>query len=308
MKTILHLLFLVPLVLYAETFLVFGGKTGWIGQQLVYLLQEQGHSVFCAESRLENREELIREIEQIQPDFIFNAAGLTGNPNVDWCEEHRQETLRANLLGALNLADVALSQGIHVTQFGTGCIYTYDETHPIGTRFTEEDPPNFAGSFYSKTKGILDGLLAVYPNVLNLRLRMPLSADFHPKNLIIKLTRYAKLINIPNSMTVLEDLLPVAIELALRKKTGTYNFTNPGTLSHNELMQLYKEYIDPAFTWENFTLEEQDLILKAPRSNNELDVSKLLQEFPDIPPIEQSIRRLFEEMRAICPQAREKWL
>ncbi len=297
---------LFPLFLFAETFLVFGGKTGWIGQKLVHLLEEQNQTVFCAESRLENREELVREIERLQPDFIFNAAGLTGRPNVDWCEDHPRETLRANLIGALNLADVAFSYGIHVTQFGTGCIYTYDETHPIGTRFTEKDPPNFAGSFYSKTKGILDDLLAIYPNVLNLRLRMPISAEFHSKNLIIKLTRYAKLINLPNSMTVLEDLLPVAIKLAFRRKTGTYNFTNPGALSHNDLMQLYKEYIDPTFTWENFTVEEQALILKAPRSNNELDASKLLVEFPDIPPIQQSIHKVFEAMTSSPLRAERK--
>ncbi len=35
------------------------------------------------------------------------------------------------------------------------------------------------------------------------------------------------------------------------------NYTNPGAISHNEIMQLYKDYIDPEFTWENFTVEEQ---------------------------------------------------
>lgn len=46
------------------------------------------------------------------------------------------------------------------------------------------------------------------------------------------------------------------------------NYTNPGAISHNEILNMYKEHIDPEFTWENFNLEEQAKILKAPRSNN----------------------------------------
>lgn len=55
-----------------------------------------------------------------------------------------------------------------------------------------------------------------------------------------------------------------------KERKGVYNFTNPGTLSHNEILALYKQYIDPSFTWTNFTLEEQAKVIKAGRSNNEL--------------------------------------
>jgi len=75
---------------------------------------------------------------------------------------------------------------------------------------------------------------------------------------------------VPNSVTILPDLLPVAVELAERKVTGVVNFTNPGTLSHNEILDLYRQYIDPEYKYENFSLDEQAKILKAGRSNNEL--------------------------------------
>lgn len=65
------------------------------------------------------------------------------------------------------------------------------------------------------------------------------------------------MVNIPNSMTVLPELVPVAIEMSKRKLTGNMNYTNPGAISHNEILELYKEYIDPDFTWDNFTIEEQ---------------------------------------------------
>jgi dTDP-4-dehydrorhamnose reductase len=71
--------------------LIYGGKTGYIGQKLVKLFKEAGHNSICATSRLENREEIIREILTIKPDHIINAAGITGRPNIDWCEDHKQE-------------------------------------------------------------------------------------------------------------------------------------------------------------------------------------------------------------------------
>lgn len=62
---------------------------------------------------------------------------------------------------------------------------------------------------------------------------------------MIRLTSYAKLINCTNSMSVLRDLMPVSIAMALDGKVGVYNFTNPGAISHKEIMDLYTTYVDP---------------------------------------------------------------
>lgn len=281
-----------------KKFLIFGAQ-GWIGGKLVTLLKNQHQEVYPAESRLENRAAIVAEIQHIKPDFVINAAGVTGRPNVDWCEDHKQETIRANIIGALNLADICYQLNIHMTNFGTGCIYEYDETHPqcSGIGFKEEEKPNFDGSYYSKTKIMLDRLLQDYPNVLNLRLRMPISDELNERNFITKISQYKKIVNIPNSMTILSELLPISIEMALRGLTGVYNFVNPGTISHNEILDLYKIYIDPDFTYQNFTIEEQNKILKSKRSNNELDASKLAKEFPQLMPIKQAIIQVFERMK-----------
>ena len=281
----------------AHTYLIFGGQ-GWIGEKLVTLLTNQGHTVIKAQSRLENREAVEAEIVAAKPDFVLNAAGKTGRPNVDWCEDHKQEVIRANLIGALTLADLCFKHGIHMTNFGTGCIYEYDEAHPMCSckGFTEEEKPNFTGSYYSKTKVMLDTLLQDYPNVLSLRLRMPISDDLHPRSFVTKIIGYKKVVNVPNSMTILTDMLPIALKMSERKLTGVYNFVNPGALSHNEILELYKQYIDPNFTYQNFSVEEQSKILKAGRSNNELDASKLLKEFPEVPHIKTSIVEVFKRM------------
>lgn len=136
----------------------------------------------------------------------------------------------------------------------------------------------------------VEELLREYPNVCTLRVRMPISSDLsNPRNFITKISRYNKVVNIPNSMTVLDELLPISIEMAKRNCKGIWNFTNPGVVSHNEILEMYKKYIDPKFKWENFGLEEQAKVIVAPRSNNELDASKLKREFPELLSIKDSI-------------------
>jgi len=268
---------------------------------MVKLLNEQGHVAQAAASRLENREAIEKEFASFKPTHILNCAGVTGRPNVDWCEDNKQETIRANVIGTLNLVDVAYLHKLHVTNFATGCIFEYDDKHTLGSGvgFFEDDAPNFDASFYSKTKGIVEGLLRNYDNVLTLRVRMPLSDDLSPRSFITKITKYQKVVNVPNSMTVLYDLLPVAADMSLKKRTGIWNFTNPGTVSHNEILDLYKEYIDPSFKYTNFTLDEQAKILKAGRSNNELDTTKLSAAYPEIPHIQTAIVNLFKRMQKI---------
>ncbi|XP_020217507.1 bifunctional dTDP-4-dehydrorhamnose 3,5-epimerase/dTDP-4-dehydrorhamnose reductase [Cajanus cajan] len=272
-------------------FLIYG-RTGWIGGLLGKLCQERGIHYEYGTGRLENRLSLEADITEVKPTHVFNAAGVTGRPNVDWCESHKVETIRTNVVGTLTLADVCRQRRLILINYATGCIFEYDSSHTLGSGigFKEDDTPNFTGSFYSKTKAMVEDLLRNYENVCTLRVRMPISSDLsNPRNFITKITRYDKVVDIPNSMTILDELLPLSLEMAKRNLTGIWNFTNPGVVSHNEILQMYKEYVDPDFTWNNFTLEEQAKVIVAPRSNNELDASKLKKEFPQLLSIKDSL-------------------
>jgi hypothetical protein len=107
-------------------------------------------------------------------------------------------------------------------------------------------------------------------------------------------------------MTVLPDMIPIIIDMATRNVTGTVNLTNPGTISHNEILDLYKKYVDPAFTWKNFTLEEQSKILLSGRSNNELDATRLRALYPNVPSIHDSVEHLLQswvtDANTNCPK------
>jgi 3,5-epimerase/4-reductase len=261
-----------------------------------------GIEVVNAEARIENRESVAKELDEVKPSHVLMSAGITGRPNIDWCEDHLPETIRTNVIGTLNVADLCNERDIHVTVYATGCIFSYDEKHQLGSGvgFTEEDVPNFDGSFYSKTKGYMEPLLKCYPNCLILRVRMPISDDLFHRNFVTKIVKYERVVNIPNSMTILHEMLPASLAMATKGLTGVYNFTNPGVISHNEVLDLYKKYIDPTYTYKNFTIEEQAKILKAARSNNELDTTKLMRDMPEgieINEIHKAYELCFQRMK-----------
>lgn len=273
------------------------GANGWIAGLLKEYLESQGTAVRTTTCHMEDRESVLRILEEIQPTHVLNCAGITGRPNVDWCENHKEETVRSNAIGTLNLTDCCYLRGIHITVFATGCIYHYDKEHAIGgLTYTEEDMANFEGSFYSYTKSRAEGLMKVFPNVLILRLRMPVSDSLHPRSFVTKITKYERVVDVPNSNTLLTSMLPCAVHLARLGDTGVYNFTNPGAISHNDVLTLYRDIVNPNFMWKNFSVEEQSKVLKAERSNCELDSSKLVNRMKETngPPV-LDVRTAYEE-------------
>lgn len=255
------------------------GASGWIGGHLMRLLAQRGLRAVPARARLERLTDVRAELDEVRPARVLLAAGLTGRPNVDWCEDHADEVLRVNLHGSVHLVEACARRGVHVTNFTTGCLYTYDEAHPprSGRTFTEQHLPNFRGSLYSRVKALAQQAQQALPNVLQLRLRMPISDEMdHPRNLVRKLVGYERVIDVPNSVTLLPELLPVAVRLAERGVTGVLNFVNPGAVSHNEVLRLYQRHVDPSVRIRNFSTEEQRRILKADRSNCELSADRLM--------------------------------
>ena len=176
--------------------------------------------------------------------------------------------------------------------------------------YTESSPPNFTSSFYSLTKSHVEPLLASYPNTLTLRLRMPVSPDLHPRSFLTKITKYAHIVDIPNSHTLLHTLLPCAVLLAAEGETGVYNFTNPGrALSHNDVLGLYKDYVDPAFTWANFSLEQQSHVIKAGRSNCRLDAEKLVRKMKEAFGVEvMSAEEAWREALGLMSVGKTDWV
>jgi 3,5-epimerase/4-reductase len=265
-------------------FLIYGGN-GWIGQKIVNILQDTVKEFVVSVERADNIKAVEEEILRVKPTNVLCLLGRTHGthegeyiPTIDYLEKKGKikENVRDNLFCPIALALLCQKHSVHLTYLGTGCIFTYRDDKVI---FTEDDEPNFFGSSYSVVKGYTDRLMHMFDNVLNVRIRMPISSDKSPRNFIVKLLKYKKICSMQNSMTVLDELLPIMCDMAAKKEVGTINLTNPGTIEHSEILDMYREIVDPNFTYEVFTYEEQMKVIACDRSNNELDTSLLNRKY-----------------------------
>lgn len=279
--------------------LLFGGN-GWIGTELQKYLQD--YIVAPSTIRCDNRKQIEDYIDSIEIiDRIVCLIGRThgdGIQTIDYLEQKGKltENIRDNLYAPILLAMIAKERNIHFTYIGTGCIFEYDEMHPIGSNgFTEEEYGNFFGSSYSTVKNYTDRLMHEFDNVLNIRLRMPISADWNPRSFLTKIIGYSQICSMPNSVCVLPDLLPVLEHLIIKKEVGTINLVNPEPISHNDILELYKEIINPNHKWTNITVEDQNKLLLSARSNTYLDTNKLSSY--NIPTSRESIIICLKKMK-----------
>ncbi|MBS3090577.1 sugar nucleotide-binding protein [Candidatus Pacearchaeota archaeon] len=260
--------------------IVFGA--GFLGTRIA---NEFGYELVGREVNVLNSDFLSDFLDKEKPDIVVNAIGKTGRPNIDWCESHKEETFEANVTIAENLAASCSKKGIYFVHLGSGCIYRGNNN---GKGYSEEDEPNLQGQFYAKTKILAEKRLKKFP-CLQIRIRMPIDDRPHERNLIDKLVKYSKVLDAQNSMTTVPHMLSALEVLVERKKTGVYNLTNPSTISPAEIMQMYKEIIEPSHEFEAISLEKLDKETEAKRSNCMLNTAKLESEGIGLPEIPQSV-------------------
>lgn len=268
-------------------YLIFGN--GYLGNKFNDALEDS----VIDPARIDNAEQVKAAIEKYQPEVVINCAARTGTPNIDWCEDHKLETLDSNLRGPLTLLKVCQDLDQYWVQIGSGCIYQGDNN---GQGWSEDDAPNFTGSYYSQVKAWMNDILKDYP-VLQLRLRMPLDSEPTKRNFIWKITHYDKVISVPNSITVIDDLIDAGKQLMDRKATGIYNVVNPGVIDHKEILAMYKELVDPDHSCEFITLDELETLTKAPRSNCMLSSKKLEDAGIHLPPVHDRVREVLQEYK-----------
>lgn len=234
---------------------------GFIGQKLWGPLD-----AFVSCQRITTGDHVLELIDFIKPDVIINCIGKTGHPNIDWCEDNKAATLFSNLTVPLLIAEACQQRNVKMVQMGTGCIYE-------GGIFWEEDDPNFVRSYYSKTKYLAEQALQDF-NVLQLRVRMPIDSIPSPRNLVCKLFSYDKVINVRNSVTVLDDLVYATDRLIHCNAQGIFNVVNPEAVTHEEIIRIF----EPALgKFKGRFIREEELMTKAGRSNCVLSCSKLVQ-------------------------------
>jgi len=259
---------------------IFTLGNGFIGKHLKYPILTE---------RVELNSHYIENLlDKYKPDVLINCIGKTGRPNIDWCESNKEITAATNVALPILLAEVCKKKSIHMIQIGSGCIYfgdspymKYDcgcdepclcESNKIDSGWKEDDFAN-PQSFYSKTKYACDLALSTM-NVASLRIRMPISSMNDSRNLINKVIGYKKVIDIPNSVTFMDDLVRCIDFFIKEKHVGIWHVTNPEPLTAAEVVREYAEYV-PSHEFSIINERELDVITVAKRSNCILNSSKL---------------------------------
>jgi 3,5-epimerase/4-reductase len=282
------------------------GGSGYVGQAYQALFRRKGLSfrnLRRAEIDYANPETLIRAIEKDRPEFLINAAGYTGKPNVDACELHKAECLLGNAVLPGVIAQACEAAGVPWGHVSSGCIYSGDGPGENG--FTELDTPNFTFrtnncSFYSGTKGLGEEVLAGHPNVYVWRLRIPFDGVDNPRNYLTKMMRYARLLEATNSISELDEFVEATLACwTKRVPFGTYNVTNPGKVTTREVVQLIRESGVCNKDYQFFADEAEFMktAAKTPRSNCVMDSSKLASVGITLTPVREAIARNLKAWR-----------
>jgi len=256
---------------------------GFVGSKLKKYLSEvqdvNVHHVFSLNyfdpKQIQNSIE--NKIVNSKIDWVINCVGYTGSPNVDGCEDNKQDTWYLNVTFPSMLANICNRYGSNLINISSGCIYTgYQKA------FTEKCKPNFGlwtpeSSWYSKSKHACEMSFANYENVFNFRIRMPVTGNLNEKkNYLTKILKYNNLIDYKNSKTVINDLLSFTYNFIVRNKTnilpsGNYNVVNPEPLTTKEVVEILDGYEFWNPNWQWIDLEKLYESTKCGRSNCVLD-------------------------------------
>lgn len=260
------------------------GGSGYVGGAYQALLTRRGipfQNLRRAEIDYTNRDTLRALLLRERPEFLINAAGYTGKPNVDACELHKHECLFGNAVLPGIVADACADAGIPWGHVSSGCIYT--GARPDGHGFTESDTPNFTFrtnncSFYSGSKALGEEVLADKSQVYIWRLRIPFDNVDNPRNYLTKLLRYKRLLEATNSISQLEEFCAATFACWTRRVPfGTYNLTNPGAVTTHEVVDLIRKsgVSNQEFAFFKDESEFMKIAARTPRSNCVMDSSKL---------------------------------
>jgi dTDP-4-dehydrorhamnose reductase len=287
------------------------GATGYIGQAFAQELQRRCKD-FIAPTRKEldytQFETLLNLLRDRRPEFLVNAAGYTGKPNVDACEIARADTLQGNSLFPQTIAHACATEQIPWGHVSSGCIFagakvtengvtriekdlTVPALHDLFFKspekfsgFNETDEPNFSFrsppcSFYSGTKALGEEAIRGVGQNYIWRLRIPFDQVNNPRNYLAKIQNYSKAYENINSISHRGDFVRACLDLWEKHAPfGIYNVTNPGAVSTSQVVEKIKQILKPNRKFEFWKNDEEfyRLAAKTPRSNCIMDVSKLL--------------------------------
>jgi dTDP-4-dehydrorhamnose 3,5-epimerase-like enzyme/dTDP-4-dehydrorhamnose reductase len=219
---------------YPIDYIVFG-PNGFLGFNIVDFLKKDGKHFITTNVRLHEIDKIMELFFLYKPKYVINCAGITGIPNILWCDDNKTETIENNITYQLTMADICKKQNIHLTIFGSGGIFKNDKI------YSDTEIGNNFSNYYGECRILLENIVKNYDNVLYLRINYPISSKPSNKNLLTKLLTYHTIDDVEISLTYIDNLFPILFQIIEENNCGICNFTNPGVINLIDIMNIYNE-------------------------------------------------------------------
>ncbi|KAF5658487.1 NRS ER [Fusarium heterosporum] len=315
-------------------FLIWSGQedTRWLNIYLRQTCSDLGFEAHWAEG--EKTESEIEDCLDVNPTHVFAIADDLGDFTTNINDKH------VAYHELLYMAKHCERRGIHCTVFTCGNIYTYDDRHQSGdprfTGFTEEDRPNYERVASNNTADFVFGAVSDISHtrkVLNdqclvFRIRLPIFKEdcmgnyttymlrrcwFHVKHDMRLEFGDHRAPNVPNSYSVMHELLHAAVFLAVREVKGTFNLVNPGTMIRRDMLQILAQEMGPLLLRLELSFErdkaegseepgsewnKQDYMPDCRLSTIKLTQTLRIWDYPEIPDVKEAYRASIVRMKA----------
>ena len=271
-----------------KNILIFGN--GYIGQKLQTHLNCE-----VSNKRILQTQDIIDEINKYKADVIINCIGYTGDGNVDGCDKQVNKTIVLNTFLPILFLEAKYRTGVKLVHISSGCMYEYD--YEKDTPIKENKKPDYFKLYYSRSKIYAERVLG--NDALIVRIRIPLDDKPNQKNILDKLIKYRKVIDVSNSVTYLPDFVKMVEHLIKKNAKGIYNTVNEGGLRYKDLLDTYNKYAYKPIDYEILPLEN----LKLNRTNLIMSTKKLQNTGFKVRPINEVLEECVKNYLSQAEQA-----
>jgi len=232
-------------------------------------------NIFTYKNFKSNNYHFTNKIENIESELISKSISHViydfrksyGNNiwNTEYIENKLNENLKYNMYYPIKIGNICKKKNIHFTYIGEGCIF----------KNTKSKTPDLEVSNNSLANIYCEKILnEIFPDMLYLRIRYPVSGNFIPHCYIIKLISYNKILECNNSITVIHDMFIILEKMMEKKISGIYNFFGNNYINSVDIIIEIKNKFDSLI---NFKLlsEEEHYITIGERSNGVFENLKL---------------------------------
>lgn len=275
------------------------GASGVLGMALAIEARTRGYDVValyrstpiaipgisCRQLDLLDESQTVALLEEVQPDQILHAAAEV---RVDWCEEHPDEAVRANVEASTILAEYAARAKARLLYISTDSVFDGS-----GRNYKESDPPSPINVYSnSKLRGEVE-TLARSPGAIVARTNFYGWTGHHKTGLVDWILQQLQAkTELPGftdaifSPLLVNDAASALLDLAVFDVSGIFNVVGSESISKYE----FARRVATTFGYDPCLVRPatvSDARMKAPRPlNTSLDIAKLTSllghEMPDV--------------------------